>query len=315
MVSSSLPSTSHAPPPPPPPAPRAEPAARNTADQLKSSVLPAGDRPAPADRSPVANRSVGEVWCERAAADGSGSKQPSTDGGGGVGSLLGGSSRRELLHQLQQSRRGGGRRRLADPTGTVGCKPPGLSTRGASVGRVAFAASQGGEVAELQQLLESGPPSARRHPITMEEVGGDGKEKGGKYGAGGRIAAEGIIASSLSGWEDRRDGAPSGGSKTKLDQYASAVLGGSGGREGIVPSHRHRAAKSVLKLAFDGLPATADAHELRNSLAALGLDATHAKVSMDPLNGKAQGRGEIQLRGVTDKVGLLRKLEGKPRGA
>ena len=63
-----------------------------------------------------------------------------------------------------------------------------------------------------------------------------------------------------------------------------------------------------MRIALDGLPTHADAHQLQAELARVGLDASHAKVHINPLNGRADGQGEVQIRGI-NKDRLARKLD------
>ena len=165
LASSVLPASSYESLPPSPP-PRAQSGPRSSVDMQRSSVLPAAERSPDVDRSAAADRTVGEVWYEQAPTHCATEPMGGCSTVGGAGPTTGGRSRRST-----------GRRQAAEePTGRATCKPPSLSLRGAS--RVAF--SSRGEVAALLELLESGPPSARRHPVTHQEVSGDGKEKGAR---------------------------------------------------------------------------------------------------------------------------------------
>ena len=90
----------------------------------------------------------------------------------------------------------------------------------------------------------------------------------------------------------------------------SSVFGDGGGAE--VPATRHAATKTIFRVAVDGLPPHATPEQIKRALGAVGVEAPHVKVELNPLSGDASGRGEVTFRNVTDKQKLLDLLHARP---
>ena len=60
------------------------------------------------------------------------------------------------------------------------------------------------------------------------------------------------------------------------------------------------------------LLALRELHLYSNQIGAVGVEAPHVKVELNPLSGDASGRGEVTFRNVTDKQKLLDLLHARP---
>ena len=105
---------------------------------------------------------------------------------------------------------------------------------------------------------------------------------------------------------------------SSLEQQVSHVLGGT--PQGVL-DNRHRCSKSLMKIAFDGMPSDMDTPRLHRSLSALPYDAgvtcdiRKINVKYDALSGRGAGTGSAQFRNVPDRDKLIAALhKGQEKG-